>query len=407
MAQTKLDPSVGADLLKESRVRMLETSQWWDGLWDDSLGDNPTTTINNKALFSVLMPFLYVVGLVLMGRAGMTFLSGGTHQIVVQQLIPVALIFIFTFNYGWGAKAIAWSFREVANRGGDLLLDAQWSGVVVRDALTDNIHSVSTLNAIDRYSQRCAQLPAPNVKVPTDQRDPIEALTPQQSRTLNSVSCLKGLAIYIEGQEAKIKRECPKCKTAQDVIENKKNDVLTQIGRFTAGLVDSVNPVNDAVASYHVVKEYSARTASIKAPMLVQYWFVSGQELALLLSAMLAAIMILYAMLPISGHQWAGMMYLKVLVIIAMVRFAYIFVIGFGAVFLSDNPVADQGQAFATFLGYVAPAVSVSAVTAGALAASGVYTGAVVATVGAAVATVSSAGLAVSSAVQSRAMRHR
>lgn len=406
-ANTKLDPSIGADLIRESKIRMLETSEWWDGLWSDTLGNNSTSTVNNKALSSVLFPFLLVVGLVLMAKAGISYLSGESHRIVTQQLVPIVLLIAFTTNYGWGAKAISWSFREIANKGGDVLLDATWAGVVVRDALEDNIHSVSVLHAIDRRSQRCAQLPAPNIKAPPVGSEAAESQTPQQSRTQTSSACLKGLALFIEREEAKIKAECPKCKTSQDVIASKKQDVLSQINRVNQSLIDTINPIDDIVDGFNAAKEASARGASIKLPLQVQYWFVSGQELALLLSAMLAPIMIIYASLPISGHSFAGLMYLKALVIIALVRFAYIFVIGFGAVFLSDNPVVDQGYAFATFLGYVAPLVAVAAVTGGALAASGAYTGAVVATVGAVVSTVSSAGLAVSSAAQSRALRNR
>lgn len=406
-AASNTTPSIGVDLLRESKIRMFETSQWWDTLWEDMLGASPTSTINNKALFTVLLPFLLVACLVLMARAGMSFFSGETHRIVLQQLVPIVLILVFTLNYGWGAKAISWSFREVANKGGDLILDSQWAGLVVRDALKDQIHAASATSAFDRYARICARLPAPNIKPSGDSPAANDSITPQESRTWNSHRCLQTLARHIEKEEAKIKAECPNCKTAQDVINNRKQDVLSQITRISQWMFNATHPVDEAIEAYHVIKENYARAASIKGPLQVQYWFVSGQELALILSGLLAPIMIIYATLPLSGHQWAGLMYLKALVIIALVRFAYIFVIGWGAVFLSDNPVADQGEAFATFLGYVAPLVATAAVTVGALAASGVYTGAVISTVGAAVATVSSAGLAMSSAATSRALRNR
>lgn len=406
-ANGKLDPSVGVDLLRESKIRMFETSQWWDTLWEDMLGDSPRTTVNNKALFAVLLPFLLVASLVLMARAGMTFLSGGTHQIVLQQMVPIVLLLVFTLNYGWGAKAVAWSFREVANRGGDLILDSQWAGLVVRDALKDQIHAASATAEYDRIAGNCSRLATLTLKDPTAASGSEGFDRAQASKAYTSVRCLELLAKKIEKDEAELKKECPNCKTAQDVLENRKQDVLTQLGRIGGAILNTLNPVDDAIDGFNVIKENSVRAAAIKGPLQIQYWFVSGQELALILSGLLAPIMIIYATLPISGHQWAGLMYLKALVIIALVRFAYIFVIGFGAAFLTDNPVAEQGETFATFLGYVAPSVAVAAVTLGALAASGVYTGAVVATVGAAVATVSSAGLAISSAAQSRALRNR
>lgn len=405
-ANGKLDPSTGVDLLRESKIRMFETSQWWDTLWADMLGDSPRTTVNNKALFAVLLPFLLVVSLVLMARAGVSFLSGETHRIVLQQMVPIVLLLVFTLNYGWGAKATSWSFREIANRGGDLILDSQWAGLVVRDALKDQIHAASATAEYDRIAGNCSRLPTLTLKDPTGASG--EGFDrAQSSKAYTSVRCLELLAKRMEKDEAEIKKECPNCKTAQDVIDSRKQGIRAQLGRISAAILNTLNPVDDAIDGFNVIKENSVRAASIKGPMQVQYWFVSGQELALILSGLLAPIMIIYAALPISGHKWAGLMYLKALVIIALVRFAYIFVIGFGAVFLTDNPVAEQGEAFATFLGYVAPAVAVAAVTVGALAASGVYTGAVVATVGAAVATVSSAGLAISSAVQSRALRNR
>lgn len=402
-----LDPSIGVDLLRESKIRMLDTSQWWDTLWEDMLGDSSRTTVNNKALFTVLLPFLLVACLVLMARAGASFLSGETHRIVLQQIVPIVLLLVFTLNYGWGAKAVAWSFREVANRGGDLILDSQWAGLVLRDALKDQIHAASATAEYDRMSGICASLPSITLKTSGDTPSQADLDRTQASNAYNSVRCLEVLAKKIEKDEAEIKKDCPSCQTAQDVMESRKKGIRAQLGRISNAIFNTLNPFDDLVHGYNVIKEYSDRGTAIKGPLQVQYWFVSGQELALILSGVLAPIMIIYSTLPIAGHQWAGLMYLKALVIIALVRFAYIFVIGFGAAFLTDNPVAEQGEAFAIFLGYVAPSVATAAVTAGALAASGAYTGAVVATVGAAVATVSSAGLAASSAITSRALRNR
>ena len=403
----KLDPSIGVDLLRESKVRMLETSQWWDTLWEDMLGDSPRTTVNNKALFQVLLPFLLVTCLVLMGRAGASFLSGETHRIVLQQIVPIVLLLMFTLNYGWGAKAVSWSFREIANRGGDLILDSQWAGLVFRDALQDQIHAASATAEYDRMAGICARLPPITLKTSGETPSKEDLARAQASNAYNGVRCLELVAKKIEKDEAQIKKDCPSCQTALDVMESRKQGIRAQLGRISNAIFNTLNPFDDVVHSYNIIKEYSDRGTAIKGPLQVQYWFVSGQELALILSGVLAPIMIIYASLPLAGHQWAGMTYLKVLVVIALVRFAYIFVIGFGAVFLTDNPVAEQGEAFAIFLGYVAPTVATGAVTAGALAASGAYTGAVVATVGAAVATVSSAGLAASSALTSRALRNR
>ncbi|ABW31536.1 hypothetical protein [Acaryochloris marina] len=402
-----LDPSVGVDLLRESKIRMFETSQWWDALWEDILGDNPRTTVNNKAMFSILLPFLLVACLVLMARAGMSFLSGETHRIVLQQIVPIVLLLAFTLNYGWGAKVVAWSFREVANRGSDLILDSQWAGLVVRDALKDKIHASSAIAEYNRQSASCSRLPAITLRDPAAASSSQGLDQVQAPKVQTAVRCLELLAQKLERDEAAIKKDCPSCETALEVIESRKKGIQADLGRISAAIFNTLNPIDDAIHGFNVVKENAVRTVSIEGPLQIQYWFVSGQELALILSGILAPIMIIYSTLPIAGHKWAVLQYQKALVIIALVRFAYIFVIGFGAIYLTDNPIADQGAAFATFLGYIAPAVATAAVTVGALAASGVYTGAVVTTVGAAVTVVSSAALSASSAVTSRALRNR
>ena len=408
--------SQGLRLLTRSQQNMLNTSKWWDKIWNSML-TGESNTFSSEALYAFLLPFLLVLMLLFLARAGVDYFKGDFTQGFNRSVIPIVILSIFLSGYGLAAKAVAYGTRGMMIRGTDLLMEAQITDVKFNEAIRDQLFSLELKQDLQYSAQYCRSLPAPTLKAPGENKidpalqeqaiaTPGGTLTAIEARATDSLGCFQNLLAGTRAKRAAIQKECPSCKTADDVAADAENgikDDIATVGKFifngavnatpAGGILVAANQIDDAI--------------KVDGPLLTQYWFVSGQEFMLYLAAYLAPIMMLYGSLPLPGRTGIAITYFSAFLIIALTRMVYILLIGIGASFLSANPPNNGAEYWAQFLGYFAPAVSTAAVTGGVIAAVHAWSGQMISTI-AVGASLAAAGLGSAiSSLQQRDYRNR
>lgn len=382
--------SKGLKLLSKSQTNMAKTSQWWDKTWNTMLtGEN--NSLSSDALFTFLLPFLLVLLLLFLARAGYDYFKGDFIKGFNRSVIPIVILSLFLAGNGLAAKAVAHGNRGLMTRGTDLLLEAQITEVNFREAIGDQLFSLELRNDFGRSSKYCRSLPAPTLKAPGENKiDPATqdlalntpggSLTALEARAYDSLGCFQNLLADIKARRADMKQKCPTCTTADQVAANAERKVQ---GHLSTGFLFAIGSTTQATVGVapEVVSDRIDEVIKVDGPLMVQYWFVSGQEFMLYLAAYLAPIMILYGSLPLPGRVGIAVTYFSSFIIIALIRIVYVLIVGLGASFLSANPPNDGAEYWAQFLGYFAPAVSTAAVTGGVIAAVHAWSGQIIATI--------------------------
>jgi hypothetical protein len=395
--------SQGVRLLSRSQQNMLRTSEWWDKVWTSML-TGESNSLSNQALYTFLLPFLLVLMLLFLARAGVDYFKGDFIQGFNRSVVPVLILSLFLLGYGIGAKAVARATRAIMNAGTDLLMGAQITEVKFKEAIEDQLFALEFRQDLARGAKYCRSLPAPTLKS-QEGKEPIPGGTvaPLQARTEDSLSCMESLLANVQARKVAIKQECPYCTTAEQYAEQTEGTLKGQIRSLFALYVKAEAETN---FGYQLAAEVD-EAIKVEGPLIAQYWFVSGQEFMLYLAAYLAPIMILYASLPLPGQVGLPITYFTAFLVIALTRLVYVLLLGLGASFLSSNPPNDGAEYWAQFLGYFAPFMATAAVIGGVVAAVHAWSGALISTAAAGISLVSSGmGSAVSS-LQQRDYRNR
>lgn len=394
--------SKGVRLLSRSQQNMLVTSQWWEKVWINLL-TGEARGFSNQALYQFLMPFLLVLMLLFLARAGFDYFRGDFAQGFNRSVIPVLILAIFLSSYGLGAKAVAYVTRQVMVRGTDLVLRGQLVDIQFEEATKDHLFSLEFQQNFAAAAKNCHGLPAPTLKTPEKAQASAEDTTmPLEARTQDSVSCMESLLAEVRTQRQEIKNACPTCKTAEEVTKRAEEGVLGRLkiaGQLFVGELGSPN-LNSFEAT--IVEELD-----VGDDLLMQYWFVSGQEFMLFLAAYLAPIFILYAALPLPGRTGIPITYFSAFLVIALIRLAYVLLVGVGAAFLSANPPNNGAEYWAKWIGVYAPLIASAGVTGGVVAAVHAWGGAMIATAAVGISLVSSGVGSAVSALQQRDYRNR
>lgn len=394
--------SKGVRLLSRSQQNMLGTSEWWEKVWDTML-TGEGNSFSNQALYQFLLPFLLVLMLLFLARAGFDYFKGDFTRGFNRSVIPIVILSIFLFTYGFGAKAVAYATRQMMVRGTDLVLRGQLVDIQFREATEDNLFSLEFQQNFAAQEKYCHQLPAPTLKTPEGgQASSEETITPLESRSKDSLSCMEALLADVRAARAEIKNACPTCKTAEEVTQRAEEGLLGRIKIFGQLILGELGSPHLNSFEATVVEELD-----VGDDLLMQYWFVSGQEFMLFLAAYLAPIFILYAALPLPGRTGIPVTYFSAFLVIALIRLAYVLLVGLGAAFLSHNPPNNGAEYWAKWLGVYAPLIASAGVTGGAIAAVHAWGGAMISTVAVGVSLVSSGiGSAINS-LQQRDYRNR
>ncbi|MGR3280352.1 hypothetical protein ACSYAD_35460, partial [Acaryochloris marina NIES-2412] len=133
--------SKGVRLLSRSQKNMLVTSEWWDKVWDSML-TGEGNSFSNQALYQFLMPFLLVLLLLFLARAGFDYFKGDFTRGFNRSVIPIVILSIFLFTYGLGAKAVAYTTRQMMVKGTDLVLRGQLVDIQFKEATEDHLYSL-------------------------------------------------------------------------------------------------------------------------------------------------------------------------------------------------------------------------------------------------------------------------
>ena len=378
-------------------------------------GDN--NSLSSEALYAFLLPFLLVLMLLFLARAGFDYFKGDFARGFNRSVLPIIILSIFLASYGLAAKAVAHGVRGMMIRGTDLLMEAQITEVNFREAIEDKLFELEFRQDVGYASQKCRSMPAPTLKAPGKNRlDPARreqalsspggSLTAIEARGYDSLSCMQNLLAYVQAEKKFMKQQCPHCTSSEQYADHVEDNIMGNLRQFSAWYVATDNATSIGGATRDVLHRVD-EAIKVDGPLLTQYWFISGQEFMLYLAAYLAPIMILYASMPLPGRTGIAITYFSAFLIIALTRMVYLLVIGLGASFLSDNPPNDGAEYWAQFLGYFAPAMSTAAVTGGVIAAVHAWSGQMIATIAMGTSLVSAGlGSAVSS-IQQRDYRNR
>ncbi|WP_236619139.1 hypothetical protein [Acaryochloris sp. CCMEE 5410] len=394
--------SKGVKLLSRSQKNMLVTSEWWEKVWDSML-TGEGNSFSNQALYQFLMPFLLVLLLLFLARAGFDYFKGDFTRGFNRSVIPIVILSIFLFTYGLGAKAVAYTTRQMMVKGTDLVLRGQLVDIQFKEATEDQLYSLEFQQNFSARSKHCRQLPAPTLKAPKkSQASSEDTVTPLESRTNDSISCMEALLADVRTQRQEIKNACPTCKTAEEVTKRAEQGLLGRLiiaGQLFIGELGSphLNSFEAAISE----------ELDVGDDLLMQYWFVSGQEFMLFLAAYLAPVFILYAALPLPGRTGIPITYFSAFLVIALIRLAYVLLVGLGAAFLSHNPPNDGAEYWAKWLGVYAPLIASAGVTGGVIAAVHAWGGAMISTLAVGVSLVSSGIGSTINSLQQRDYRNR
>lgn len=417
----------GSDYLRRITDYITQTAAWWDQLWDDTFDPSiATNTINNQAVMDVVRYILLAGFAAWTWRIGQKiFDRGSDFSDWVKFLLPVVLISVFLANSGSAIYHLAHGLRNIANFAPQKAAAIQVAGFNVRRAIDDALFTQVTRTVISQEAKKCAQIQPPSVNIPEADRRPLGTGAPrsleslqieggtslQQRAAREQLACLQSLEAFVQEQYQTILAACPDCKTAQDLVERGQETVSETLKRNSAEL--AVKGFDTAVDAAIMLISPGAALAKLIASewqdilteiaMVMAWIFVAGQELALLLAALLGPIAFAMGTIP-QGHN-AIIEWLLFFARVLLVRLAYVILIGFVALMISG--VAAAPLIFPLFFGIFAPYIAYKAVNDGVGAAADSFRSKMIGTASAGVSLLSGGVIALNSALQSRAMRYR
>lgn len=429
----------GLDYLQRITDNITKTAAWWDDLWDGTFDpDNAGNTINNRAVMDVVRYVLLAGFITWSWKIGRKIFERGSDiSDWVKFIIPVVLVSFFLANSGQAIYHTAHGMRQIVNAAPAVVAKAQVSGFNVRLAINDALFSQVTRTVISQEAKKCAQLHLPGVNLTEEEKTLIglkkqgrrqdvsrqvgrgltgeEIATVYKQASMNQLQCLQSLDVFIQDQKKIIKDGCPDCKTALELTERSQEAAQEAIKRNMEGL--AVKGFDIAASAAYKTALFAINPGLALAEMIAPDWqqvlteiammmawiFIAGQELSLLLAALLGPIA--FALGTIPSGQNAIIEWLLFFARVLLVRLAYVILIGFVAVMLAG--VAATPLIFPLFFGIFAPYIAYKAVNEGVGLAGDAFrskaTG--VATAGAGI--VTGGLITLNSVMQTRAMRNR
>lgn len=429
----------GLDYLQRITDNIVKTAGWWDKLWEDTFDpDKSVNSINNKAIMDVVRYVLLAGFITWSWRIGRKiFEKGSDVSDWVRFIIPVVLVTFFLANSGQAIYYTAHALRKVVNVAPQQVGKLQIASFNVRVAIDDALFTQVTKTVISQEAKKCAQLQPPSVNLTESEKQlallnrrqrevtlrnqkgaPLsqaERLSIYKEATMDQVQCLESLDGFIAEQRQIIKEACPDCKTAQELVDRGQEAVQETIARNLEDLaakgfdIAKTAAVKTAIFALHpglslvdlIVPDWQVILTEIA--MIMAWAFVAGQELSLLLAALLGPIA--FALGTIPYGQNAIIEWLLFFARVLFVRLAYVLLIGFVALMLAG--VAATPLIFPLFFGIFAPYVAYKAVNEGVGAAADSFRSNITSVGAAGVGLLSGGLIALNSSMQSRAMRNR
>lgn len=431
--------ATGLDYLQRITDNITQTAGWWDQLWDDTFDPEQTVnSINNRVIMGVVQYVLLAGFMAWSWRIGRKIFDRGSDiSDWVKFIIPVVLVTFFLSNSGQAIYQTAHGLRKIVNAAPAEVAKIQVAGFNVRLAINDALFTQTTKTVISQEAQKCAQLQPPGVNLTQKEKDtavlsrrlreakfrnqkgaPLseeERLSIYKAAAIDQIQCLESLDKFIGEQREILKKGCPECKTAQEFVDRTQESVKEILLRnasemaskgfdaaIAAGKTTALFAINPGFALAEMILP-DWQTILTEVAMIMAWAFVAGQELSLLLAALMGPIA--FALGTIPHGQNAIIEWLLFFARVLLVRLAYVILIGFVALMLAGVTAAPL--VFPLFFGIFAPYVAYKAVNDGVGAAADSFRSNVTSVGTAGVGLVSGGLIALNSSMQSRAMRNR
>ena len=385
----------GTDTLQTTFDNMQESQQFWDDLWRDTFTPSQTGTQISSYLMTNLarkiLAFALIFWIFMFGNS--IARSSGTPDLMPMLgrfLLPVIIVSLFLSNNAANAGHLAYGMREVINQTRNGFLELQIQDVKIREAMTDLFVTKAVSDQIAEQAQYCAQMPRPNVLLPSPTRpeNPEIPLTDQQIQAYNYLECLEGLERFAtEAQQRASARYCGNvgsisgaCRQLYRFGEKTGNSIRdffsSETEKLTGGDVSSLANIDGTIgrATVDYLVGLGAGSAFEEILGFTQWIWVNTLELALWLSALGAPICIAMSLVP--GRMNVTVSWIFGYLTIALAQVGYIIIVGAVAVMLSKTETYQASDLrFPLALGLFAPGVSLALFTGGMLAAGKSFTG--------------------------------
>lgn len=405
-------PTIAAEVLQTTLSNMQASEQWWDELWRDTFNNSTDPTQNISIYtFATAARFILAVGMIFwLFQYGQKMVEskGTAHsvQTTTQFLLPVVLIVLFLSNQAQSSRLLAYGLRDIANSWSNGALNMSIAGHNIRTALSDQLVTQDTKEALGQQAQKCMQMPQPAVSLPSATRplrDPNRPLTVQQEQAYEYLTCIQSLGNLAQKrkQEA-LTKNCTGIPGIRGVcgiflkfinqeIEAAKQIYQTEVDKLTKPFPQNIpNPFAPTLG----MRDFMLGTAASMGygPILsfTQWLWTNFLEMAMWLSGLFAPLFIAASLIP--GRQNLFVTWLIGFLTIGLAKLAYVIVIGIVAAQLSDQEaVFLSDMRFPMALGLFAPGVSFAVVTLGGIAAAMSFRSQSFAVAGAAASSVSGA----------------
>lgn len=431
--------ATGLDYLQRITDSITKTAGWWDKLWEETFApEKSVNSINNKAIMRVVQYVLLAGFIAWSWRIGRKiFEKGSDISDWVRFIIPVVLVTFFLSNSGQAIYHTAHGLRQIVNFAPQEVAKLQIAGYNVRLAVDDALFTQATKTVISQEAKKCAQLQPPSVNLTEAEKNlaivnrrlrevtlrkqkgaPLteaERISLYKQSAMDQIQCLESLDKFIGQQRQIIKKACPDCKTAQELVDRGQETVRDTLARNvsdlaakgfdiakTAAFKTALFALHPGLALVDLITP-DWQTILTEIAMIMAWAFVAGQELSLLLAALLGPIA--FALGTIPYGQNAIIEWLLFFARVLLVRLAYVILLGFVALMLAG--VAATPLIFPLFFGIFAPFVAYKAVNDGVGAAADSFRSNVTSVGSAGVGLLSGGLISLNSSMQSRAMRNR
>lgn len=391
---------------------MKATEAWWDNLWVDTF-DPPGEDNGNISIYSFANPvrFLLATGTIFWmvdyGKK-MSQSQGMVNTLTISfdSSWRILLIVLFLTDQGVYSRFLAYGLRDITYSWSEGLMQQKIVEVRIKDAIEGQLLIEEVKNQIRRQGEKCMQLPRPAVILPSADRpsvDPGNRLTIEQDQAYRYLECLDKLRVFIEDkrEEALSIRQCGlACRLFKAWMKTLFTDLDRGIIEERRLRIPGYRNIDDNKAEETYYSIYSMvdfmqhfeRKGWTGTFAITQWIWITFLEGAMWLSGLFAPLFIASALIPSKEKMFE--IWLIDILTIGLARLAYVALIGVVAVQISTADPALKGETgetpaysasnkevfllsnddrFLMAMGVFAPAVSLTVVGAGALAAASSY----------------------------------
>jgi len=389
---------LGVDILNESLYNMQTTQEWWDNLWFITFSPDDANGLQGASLreymfttvvrWCLSLSMLFWCGkMILNSGKMMTSNLSGMLQIVTPYLLTLTIVILMLANNALVARAVPWGMRDNINMWRNGLMSAQIKDISVRDAISDVLITKQAADAIGAQAQKCSQMNAPAVVLPSPDRPTdaaqLKKLSTDQRHAYEYIDCLDKLQLVAEEQQKKAQEStCTSipgvnqtCVFFAKFIDKTKNSILaaaqTERDKVKKGIV--YNPIFPATALMDYVSGMVSMSAFKSFFNNVQWVFISMMELGLWVDALIAPIAVALSLVP--GQLNLTIAWLISFLTIGLAQIVYVAIVGAMAMALSQTQTFFfSDMRFEMAMGLFAPFVSTAILTGGGIAAARSYT---------------------------------